>query len=74
MCVSHLWAFNSIPLIYLSVSGPVPCRVCHNCTVGQLEVRYGDFIRGSFIVKYSLQLVDGSVLLVLQEEAVWNEE
>jgi hypothetical protein len=32
----HLWVFNSIPLVYLSVAIPVPCRFYHNCSVVQL--------------------------------------
>jgi hypothetical protein len=35
----HFWVFNSIPLIYLSVSVPVPCSFYHKCSVVQLEVR-----------------------------------
>jgi hypothetical protein len=34
----HLWVFNSIPLIYLSVPVPVLCSFYHNCSVVQLEV------------------------------------
>jgi hypothetical protein len=26
----HFWVFNSIPLVYLSVSIPVPCSFYHN--------------------------------------------
>ena len=37
----HFWVFNSIPLIYLSVTVPVPCSFYHNCSVVQLEVRHG---------------------------------
>ena len=50
----HFWVFNSIPLIYLSVSVSVPCRFYHNCSVVQLEVRHGDSIRGSFIFENSV--------------------
>jgi hypothetical protein len=49
----HFWVFNSIPLIYLSVPVPVPCSFYHSCSVEQLEVRYGDSTRGSFIVENS---------------------
>jgi hypothetical protein len=34
----HFCVFNSIPLIYLSVTVPVPCSFYHNCSVVQLEV------------------------------------
>ena len=50
----HFWVFNSIPLIYLSVAVPLPCSFYHNCSVVQLNVRYGDSTRGSFIVEKSL--------------------
>jgi hypothetical protein len=51
----HFLVFNSIPLIYLSVSVdlPVPCSFYHNCSVVQLEVRHGDSTRGSFILEKS---------------------
>jgi hypothetical protein len=29
----HFWVFNSIPLIYLSVTVSVPCSFYHNCSV-----------------------------------------
>ena len=29
----HLWVFNSVPLVYLSVTIPVPCSFYHNCSV-----------------------------------------
>ena len=32
----HFWVFNSIPLIHLSVTWPVPCSFYHNCSVVQL--------------------------------------
>jgi hypothetical protein len=49
----HLWVFNSTPLIYLSVTVPVPCSFYHNCSVVQFNVRQGDSTRGSFIVENS---------------------
>jgi hypothetical protein len=49
----HIWVFNSISLIYLSVAVPVPCRFYYNFSVKQLEVRHGDSPRGSFIVENS---------------------
>ena len=47
----HFWVFNSIPLIYLSVTIPEPCSFYLNCSVVQLEVRHSDSTRGSFIVE-----------------------
>jgi hypothetical protein len=47
----NFWIFNSIPLIYLSVSVPVPCNFYHNCSVVQLNIRHDDSARGSFIFK-----------------------
>jgi hypothetical protein len=49
----HFWVFNSIPLIFLPVSVPIPCSFYHNCSEVQLEVRDGDSSRGSFIVENS---------------------
>jgi hypothetical protein len=49
----RFWVFNSIPLIYLSVTVPVPCSFYQNCSVLQLKVRHGDSTRGSFIVENS---------------------
>ena len=48
----HFWVFNSIPLIYLLISVPIPCSIFyHYCSVIQLEVRDGDSTRSSFIVE-----------------------
>jgi hypothetical protein len=41
--------FNSIPLIYLPVTVPVPWSFYYNCSVLQLEVRDVDSTRISFI-------------------------
>ena len=32
----HLWVFNFVPLVYLSVTIPIPCSFYHNCSVVQL--------------------------------------
>jgi hypothetical protein len=37
--LSKIWFFNSIPLIYLSVSVSIPYSFYHCCSVVQLEVR-----------------------------------
>jgi hypothetical protein len=47
----HFWVLNTIPLIYLSVTVPIPCSFYHNYSVVQLEVRHSDSTRGSFIVE-----------------------
>ena len=41
----HLWVFNSVTLVYLSVAIPVPCSFYHNCSVVQLLVRHGNSTR-----------------------------
>jgi hypothetical protein len=38
----HFWVFSSIPLVYLTVTVPIPCSFYHNCSVVQLEIRDGD--------------------------------
>jgi hypothetical protein len=53
----HFWVFNSISLVYLSVTVPVPCSFYHNCSVLQLEVRNGDSTKGSFIVENSFGIL-----------------
>jgi hypothetical protein len=35
----NFWVFNSISLIYLHVTVPIPCSFYHFCSVVQLEVR-----------------------------------
>jgi hypothetical protein len=35
----YFWDFNSIPLINVSVSVPIPCSFYHYCSVVKLEVR-----------------------------------
>lgn len=52
VCV-HFWVFNSIPLICMPVSVPIPYSHYHYCSVTQLEVRDGDSLRSSFIVEDS---------------------
>ena len=49
----HFWVFNSIPLVYLIVSIPLPCSFYHNCSVVQLNVSNGDSTRPSFIAENS---------------------
>jgi hypothetical protein len=52
----NIWVFNSIPLIFLPLSVPIPCSFCHSCSVVQLEVRDGDSPRSSFSVENSFPL------------------
>jgi hypothetical protein len=47
----YSWVFDSIPLINMSVSLPIPGSFDHYCFVVQLEVRDGDFSRNFFIVE-----------------------
>jgi hypothetical protein len=47
----HFWVFNSIPLIDLYVSVPIPSGFYHYRSVLQLEVRKGVSPRSSFIVE-----------------------
>jgi hypothetical protein len=49
----HFWVFNSIPLVYLSVSVPTAYSFYHYCSVILLEVRDGDFPKSSFVVENS---------------------
>jgi hypothetical protein len=48
--------FNSVPVIYLSVSIPIQCSCHHNRSVVQLKVRDFDTPRSSFIVENSFLL------------------
>ena len=43
-------SFNSIFLINLPVSVPIPCNFYHYFSVAHLEVRKGDYLRSSLIV------------------------
>jgi hypothetical protein len=47
----HFWVFNSIPLIYLPVTVPIPCSFYYYFSVVQLEVRDADSPRCSVIVE-----------------------
>jgi hypothetical protein len=49
----HFWVFNSIPLIYLHVTVPIPCSFCHKFSVVHLENKDGDSPRISFVVENS---------------------
>jgi hypothetical protein len=75
----HFWIFNSIPLIYLSVTVPVPCSFYHNCSALQFNVKHGDSTRGSFIVEKSfcyprffLFQINLQIALSNFEELSWN--
>jgi hypothetical protein len=39
----HFWVFNSIPLVYLSVSIPVPCSFYHNGAITYIFLFKYDF-------------------------------
>jgi hypothetical protein len=61
----HFWVFNSIPLIFLPDSVPVPCSFYHYCSVVQLEVRDDESPRSSFIVENCFRYPE---FLVIPEE------
>jgi hypothetical protein len=51
---AYFWVFNSVLLIYVSISVQIPCRgfgLVWFCSVVQLEVRDDDSPRNSFIVE-----------------------
>jgi hypothetical protein len=50
--VFYFWVFNSIPLINMSVSVPIPCSMYHYCPVVKNEFWNGDSPICSFIVMY----------------------
>jgi len=58
----HFWVFNSIPLVYLPVSVPIPYSFYHYCSVILLEIRDGDSPRSPFIVEDSLKIYWGFVI------------
>ena len=47
----YFGVFNSIPLINLSVSICMPCTFYYYCFLVQLDIRYNDTSRSSFIVQ-----------------------
>jgi hypothetical protein len=49
----YFWVCNSIPLINMSVSVPIPCSFYHYCSVVKLEVRDGESPCCSFIVFFN---------------------
>jgi hypothetical protein len=76
----HFWVFNSIPLINLPVTVPVPCSFYHNCSLVQIEVRDGDSTRVSFIVEKTFRYPGYFVIpdefrncsILLYEELIWS--
>jgi hypothetical protein len=54
VCISvlfYFWVFNSILLIKVSASIPIPCSYYHYCCVVKLEFKDGDSLRIPFIKK-----------------------
>jgi hypothetical protein len=47
----HFWVVNSISLIYMPISIPVPDRFYHCCSIILLEVKSGESPRNYFIVE-----------------------
>jgi hypothetical protein len=67
------WAFNSIPLIYLPVTVPIPCSVHHYSSVIELKVRVGNSLRSSFIALNSFSLLFFCLLICLFVIVILNE-
>jgi hypothetical protein len=76
----YFWVFDSIPLINLSVSVPIPCGLYHYCFVVQLQVKRVDSPISSFIVENCLGYPDFFVFpyevenfsFQVCEELCWN--
>jgi len=68
----HFWVFSSIPLIYLSISVPIPCSFYHYYSIVQLEVRDGDSLRCSFIVENSFHYPGFFVIPNEFENSLYN--
>ena len=62
-----LEVLNSISLINLSVSVPIPCQFYHDCSAVQFVVRDGDSSRISFIVQDCFSYPGFVVVVVLYE-------
>jgi hypothetical protein len=78
---AYFLVFNSFPLVYLSVTVPIPCSFYLSCSVLQLVFRDDDSPRRSFIVDISF-CYPGFVFIItdqfdncsfyLCEEWSWN--
>ena len=54
----YFWVFNSIPLINMSVSEPIPSSFYYFFSVAKLKFRDADSPTSSFIVKIDLAILD----------------
>ena len=71
---AYFWVFDSIPLINLSISIPIPYSSYYYCSVVQLEIRDGNNLwkffycfsfLGFFVFPYEVQLCSLKVCKVL---------
>ena len=58
----NLWVFNSVPLVYLSVTIPVPCSFDHNCSVVML---WNTLFSPSMVIESLLGIVAWAGICVL---------
>jgi hypothetical protein len=68
----HFWVFNSIPLVYLPATRPMPCSFYHYCSLVQLEVRDGDSPRSSFLVENSFHYLGLSSFSCKEFGCTWK--
>ena len=75
----HLCIHNSIPLIYLPVTVPIPCSFYYDCSVVQVEVKDGDSTEVLLLLSIDFAIfIFVVVVLLLQinvqlyEELSWN--
>ena len=62
----HFCIFNSIPLIYLPVTVPIPCNLYHYCSAVQLEVRDGDAPSRFFVCLFFVFVVVVVVVFMVE--------
>jgi hypothetical protein len=65
VCV-HFCVFDSIALIYLPVTVPIPCSFYHNCSVVLFEVRDGNSARGLLLLRIFYDIL--GFFFVIQDE------
>jgi hypothetical protein len=72
----HFWVFNSIPLIYMSVSVPVPCSFYQYCCGVELKVRDKSLLLVRIVFDILGFFVDrnefANCFFYLFEELSWN--
>ena len=70
----HFWVFNSIPLIYVSVTVPVPCSFYHKFSVVQLEVRHGASTKVLLSLRRVFAILGFLLVQMNLQIALWIEE